>query len=74
MAMRVLIQNCNTFHYLTDTLGWCLSPQEALGFQTSTRALDHCLKHRLENVQIVLKFERDDLDVHLPLRSSGCLN
>jgi hypothetical protein len=73
-AMRILIQHCGNHRYLRDDFGWSKDPSEARGFETSARALDVCMGHRLENVRIVLKFERPELDVPLPLRSSGCLN
>ena len=49
-------------------------PGSAHVFENTAKALDTCLKQRLENVQVVLKFQKSELDVHLPLRSSGCLN
>ena len=73
-AMRILIQHCGNHRYLCEDFSWSKDPAEARGFATSARALDVCMGHRLENVQIVLKFERPELDVPLPLRSSGCLS
>ncbi len=74
MAMRVLVQNCDDYRYLTDTFGWTQDLHEARAFGSSAQALSTCLARQLENVQIVLKFKRSDFDVHLPLRESGCNN
>ena len=72
--MRVLIQNCDDYRYLTENFDWTGNPVEARAFETSAHALNLCLARHLENVQIVLKFPRGDLDVHLPLKDSGCKN
>ena len=70
--MRVLIQNCSTFKYLTEDLTWVVSDADAADFHTTTHALDCCTTHHLQDVQIVMKFLQKEFDVHLPLRRSGC--
>lgn len=70
--MKVVIQNCSTFKYLTEDLTWVDSALEAAEFRTTTLALDCCTSHQLQDVQIVMKFPQREFDVHLPLRRSGC--
>ncbi|MGV3774369.1 MAG: hypothetical protein ACO1QB_15820 [Verrucomicrobiales bacterium] len=72
--MRVIIQNCSTLKYLTQDLSWVEVDSEAAEFRTTTQALDCCTRHQLEDVQIVMKFQQKEFDVHLPLRRSGCRN
>jgi hypothetical protein len=69
--MRVLIQDRSTNHYLTQAFDWSHHARDGVAFTDSTRALDHCIKYRMRNVQIVLKFEKSTLDVFLPFDPAG---
>ena len=69
--MKILIQNCKTGLFLTSTGDWDPNPAEAWVFPTSGQAVNYCVRQECADVQVVLKFEQDDLDVRLPL-SEGC--
>lgn len=65
--MRILVQNCTTGDFLTESGEWSPSPAQARSFGSSGQAVSFCVKQQCGDVQVVLKFERDDLDVKLPL-------
>lgn len=68
--MRILIQNCKTGRFLTSNGGWCEDPAEARNFPSSGQAVNFCMAADCEDVQVILKFSRSELDVKLPLSAS----
>lgn len=68
--MRILIQNCKTGLYLTEDEAWCSDPTQARSFPSSGQAVSYCVRRECLDSQVVLKFEKDDLDVRLPLTQS----
>ena len=70
--MRTIIQHRDTQQFLAHPDGpgsWTQRADGAVAFASSVAALQFCLKNHLENVQIVLKFQRDEFDIRLPVRT-----
>lgn len=68
--MRILIQNCKSGAFLASDGQWSTDPELARDFESSRQAVSFCVRQACEDVQIVLKFTRDDLDVTLPVSTS----
>lgn len=68
LAMRVLIQSCDSLKFYAGGGRWDDSALNAEDFRGSVSALDYIRKNRLGRAQIVLKFEKDEFDVILPSR------
>lgn len=66
--MRILLQQVPSGLYLKAPSEWVANPAEATDFLSSTRALAFCAAHRISNVQLVLKFEREHYETVLPMR------
>jgi hypothetical protein len=70
--MKVLIQNEETGHYFREPGGWSEDERHARLFTGSLEAIDFCVKHKVENVLIVLKFGDPRYDIHLrPFAGKG---
>lgn len=67
--MRILLQQKATGLYFKDVGTWVRSGSEAMDFVSSTSAIDFCVANRLKDVQLVLKFEEQQYDIVLPVRS-----
>lgn len=65
--MKILIQNCFTHRYLKTPGEWVINPDDAKVFSDSQCAMQFCARHRIPEVQIVLKFEYDRYDIALPI-------
>ncbi len=65
-----MIQKCLTSQYLTEDGEWVDSPAEALDFQNGSKAIKYAVENELDDVQIVLKFDRAEYDVRTPLKKS----
>jgi hypothetical protein len=63
--MRVLVQNNANLLFLKQGGDWTNDAEDALDFEHSFLALTHITKAPLTNVQIVLRFNRRELDVVL---------
>lgn len=64
--MRSVIQDGASELFLLEdgTWGDC---SRAIGFESVLVAIDHCRKHKLQNVRIVMKFGSSEYDIVLPL-------
>lgn len=69
--MRILVQNCKTGEFLTDAGEWSRDVLRARNFESSGQAVSFCVRQDCGDVQVVLKFTRDDMDVKLPI-SAAC--
>lgn len=57
--MNILLQRLSEGTYLCEDGTWDLNPDRARTFPSTMAALDHTCQHRMENVQIVLRFPND---------------
>jgi hypothetical protein len=64
---RVVIQDCQTKQFLRDGELWTNSLDEATPFSNSGQAALHCLRLKLNGVQVVLTFGAKKYDVVLPI-------
>lgn len=65
--MRILIQQKNSGLYFRDVGSWTKDPSDAMDFLSSTSAIDFCVLNRINDVQLVLKFEEQQYDIVLPV-------
>ncbi len=63
--MKVVIQSTQTLEFFRADHSWGRNTTDALCFQSSIRALDFCVRHKLRDVQIVLRFDTESPDVVL---------
>jgi hypothetical protein len=69
--VRVLVQDKATRKFLCGSRDWTGHEPEATDFQKTVRAIEHCLRERIFDAQLVLTFEEDrKLDIILPIRLS----
>ncbi len=68
--MRILLQQKETGLYFKDIDSWVRQSHEAMDFVSSTAAIDFCVANKLSGVQLVLKFDEQQYDIVLPVRSS----
>jgi hypothetical protein len=66
--MRILLQHKQTGLYFKDINSWVRSGSDAMDFVSSTVAIDFCVTNKLDEVQMVLKFEEQRYDIVLPMQ------
>ncbi len=71
--MRILVQQKETDLYFKDIDSWTPDSSEAMDFVGSTAAIDFCVRNRLAEVQLVLKFDEEKCDIVMPVRTEGHL-
>lgn len=69
--MRILLQDSNSGLYLKDLGHWTPLWEEAYCFSHIASAVDFWLQNQIIDVHIVLKFQKDQYDIHL--RNAGSL-
>ena len=74
-SVRVLVQRKATREFLRARKRWTLHEPDALDFKKTARAIEHCVRERIEDAQLVLAFEENRqldiiLPIHVPRRSS----
>jgi len=70
-----LVQRKGTREFLRAQRRWTPHESDALDFKKTARAIEHCVRERIEDAQLVLAFEENRqldiiLPVHVPHRSS----
>jgi len=65
--MRILLQQKDTGLYFKDVDSWTRASLEAMDFVSSTAAIDFCTVNKLDEVQVVLKFDEQKYDIVLPV-------
>jgi hypothetical protein len=65
--MRILLQHKQTALYFKDIESWARTSSEAMDFISSTAAIDFCVLNKLNDVQLVLKFEEQKFDIVMPM-------
>lgn len=68
--MTIVVQNCLTKEYLSESEGWTPEFQDAKRFGSSVDAYFHCKQHSIPDSQVILAFGRPDFDVKLPVSAS----
>ena len=61
--MRILLQHKRTGLYFKDIQSWARNSSEAMDFISSTAAIDFCVSNKLDDLQLVLKFEEQKCDI-----------
>ena len=66
--MRILLQQKQTGLYFRDIESWVRNPSTAMDFVSSTAAIDFCVSNKLDDLQLVLKFEEQKYDIVMPMQ------
>jgi hypothetical protein len=66
--MRILLQHKQTGFYFRDIDSWVGNYSEAMDFVSSTAAIEFCVTNKLNDVQLVLKFEEQKYDIVMPMQ------
>ncbi|HSU56184.1 MAG TPA: hypothetical protein VLT36_19150 [Candidatus Dormibacteraeota bacterium] len=65
--MRIVLQQKETGLYFKNIESWARDSSDAMDFLSSTAAIDFCVRNKLNDVQLVLKFEEQRYDIVLPV-------
>lgn len=65
--MRILLQHKQTGQYFRDIDSWVRDTLTAMDFVSSATAIDFCVTNKLNDVQLVLKFDEQRYDIVLPM-------
>jgi len=71
--MRIVVQKTTNGLYFSDIDSWSRSSAEAMDFVCSSAAIEFCMANKLEDMQIVLKFEEQNYDIVLAVDAIGDL-
>ena len=66
--MKVFLQNESTLAFVKKAGVWTPDAAQAMLFSDTNSAIEFCLEHELENMQIVLNFAEFGYDVRLPVK------
>src|SRR5688500_2656170 len=66
-AMKVLVQNPLTLSYFENVGTWTSDPDKAYSFRDSRSAIQFCLHHDMDDMQVVLKGPEPRFDVQVPV-------
>jgi hypothetical protein len=63
------VQNSSSGQFLHSLGGWTAKEEQALDFQKTAPAVEFCVREKLTNAQLILKFgENPEFDIILPVR------
>ena len=65
--MRIVLQHKLTGLYFKDVESWVRNAADAMDFVSSTAAIEFCVTNRLNELQLVLRFEEQKYDIVMPL-------
>lgn len=65
--MKVLLQHKESGLYLKAVGVTTPSTPDALDFLSSTQAIEFCAAHKINDMQIVLRFDEQHYDIVLPM-------
>ena len=65
--MRIVLQQKGTGLYFRDIESWTRDSAEAMDFLSSTAAIEFCNANRLNDLQLVLKFDEHRYDIVIPV-------
>jgi hypothetical protein len=66
--MRILLQQKESGLYFRDIDSWDPNPFEAMDFLSSTAAIDFCVANKINDIQLVLKFDEQRYDIVMPVQ------
>jgi hypothetical protein len=66
--MRILLQQKQNGLYFRDIDSWVRASSDAMDFVSSTAAIDFCVTNKVNDVQLVLKFEEQKYDIVMPMQ------
>lgn len=66
--MKALLQQTKTGLYFLNLDQWTPDHMAAYDFKSSVIARSYCFRHKIAEVQIILKFDVDKYDIILPAR------
>lgn len=65
--MRILLQHKQTGQYFKDIDSWVRDWATAMDFVSSTAAIEFCVSNKIDDMQLVLKFEEQRYDIVMPM-------
>jgi hypothetical protein len=65
--MKILLQHARTQLFFRGLGDWTANPFDAFDFQHSQKAIDFAQEHRIQGVQIAVKFIDSQFDETFPL-------
>jgi len=68
MQMKVYLQHETTLAFIRKPGDWTTDIDRAMVFSDTNSAIEFCLEHELNGMQIVLHFAEFGYDVHLPVK------
>ena len=68
-AMTIVVQNCVTKEYLSNSGRWTTDASGARIFASTIDAFYYCHNRRIANSVIMLKFDRKEFDVSIPVKT-----
>jgi hypothetical protein len=68
--MKILIQDCKTLEFLQRDGARTRNIDNAEDFGSTIAALQYCKNSAWNNLQILMKFARDEFDLVLPISAS----
>jgi len=69
-TMTIVVQNCVTKEYLSKSGRWTIDPSRARIFASTIDAFYYCHNRGVANSVIMLKFERKEFDVSIPVKTT----
>jgi hypothetical protein len=66
--MRIVLQQKQSGLYFKDIDSWVRSASEAMDFVSSTAAIEFCVNNKVNDVDLVLKFEEQKYDIVMPMQ------
>jgi len=66
--MRIVLQQKGTGLYFKDISSWVRASADAMDFVSSTAAIDFCVTNKLNDVQLVLKFDEQKYEIVVPVQ------
>ena len=67
--MTIVVQNCVTKEYLSESGRWTSDASSARVFASTIDAFYYCHNRGVANSVIMLKFDRKEFDVSIPVRT-----
>ena len=64
---KLLVRNARSKKFLKSTGRWTKKPEAACNFPNTVNAIHTCLAHGIDEVELVLRFEGESADRHVPM-------
>jgi len=69
-TMTIVVQNCVTKEYLSNSGRWTSEGSHARVFASTIDAFYYCHNRRVADSVIMLKFDRREFDVSIPVKTT----